>query len=454
MRRQIIYFFAVSTFLLFCFLPQAFSQIFQTVQINSSPNPVGSGARAVGMGGAFIAIADDATAASWNPGGLMQLERPEFSFVLSFDNRKKYIDSRSHREMSGTNRVYRDDLNYLSVAYPFRAFNKNMVVSLNYQRLYDFYDEMKFDYNFSSYLTGGGFLNVETRERFSQRGALKAFSPAFAIQITPRLSFGFTLNFWTNKLGFDNEWVVRRRTNANGYINTANRSLQVKGTRIYEEDNKDFEGFNFNLGLLWHVNRVITIGAVFKSPLIADVTRKTYNMSVTYPFGFGAAGPPAEFYDRDRIKIKFPMSYGLGIAFRLSDSLTISTDVYRTQWSDFYVRTKHGSSNPITGTSRREAHVKDTTQVRIGGEYLMIFEKTLVPIRLGFFYDPEPSYKNPDDFFGVSAGTGIMLGNNIALDCAYVYRFGRNVKGDAIGIERTKFDIDQHSVYFSMIFHF
>lgn len=34
------------------------------LQINSSPSKVGSGARALGMGSAFIAVADDATAAS------------------------------------------------------------------------------------------------------------------------------------------------------------------------------------------------------------------------------------------------------------------------------------------------------------------------------------------------------------------------------------------------------
>jgi hypothetical protein len=33
------------------------------------------------MGGAFIAVADDPTAASWNPGGLVQLESPEVSIV-------------------------------------------------------------------------------------------------------------------------------------------------------------------------------------------------------------------------------------------------------------------------------------------------------------------------------------------------------------------------------------
>ena len=59
----------------------AASQITQRLEIPSSPNPVGSGARALGMGGAFIAVADDATAASWNPGGLIQLETPEVSIV-------------------------------------------------------------------------------------------------------------------------------------------------------------------------------------------------------------------------------------------------------------------------------------------------------------------------------------------------------------------------------------
>ncbi|MFA4906625.1 MAG: PorV/PorQ family protein, partial [Candidatus Margulisiibacteriota bacterium] len=38
---------------------------------------VGIGARASGMGDAFVGIADDASAIYWNPGGLSQLKRPE-----------------------------------------------------------------------------------------------------------------------------------------------------------------------------------------------------------------------------------------------------------------------------------------------------------------------------------------------------------------------------------------
>ena len=41
----------------------------------------GAGARAYGMGGAFLARPDDATAASWNPAGLSYLRSPEVSLV-------------------------------------------------------------------------------------------------------------------------------------------------------------------------------------------------------------------------------------------------------------------------------------------------------------------------------------------------------------------------------------
>ena len=44
-----------------------------------SLNRAGSGARAAGMGNAFIAISDDGTAASWNPAGLAQLRQPGVS---------------------------------------------------------------------------------------------------------------------------------------------------------------------------------------------------------------------------------------------------------------------------------------------------------------------------------------------------------------------------------------
>jgi hypothetical protein len=44
---------------------------------------MGVGARALAMGGAFTAIADDATAAYWNPAGLVQIENIELTFMYA-----------------------------------------------------------------------------------------------------------------------------------------------------------------------------------------------------------------------------------------------------------------------------------------------------------------------------------------------------------------------------------
>ena len=55
-------------------------------------NFIGAGARARGMGGAFIGVADDATATSWNPGGLAKLEKPEASLVGLFETYSRVND--------------------------------------------------------------------------------------------------------------------------------------------------------------------------------------------------------------------------------------------------------------------------------------------------------------------------------------------------------------------------
>ena len=70
---------------------------------------MGSGARAMGMAGAFIAIADDATAASWNPAGLIRLERPEVSIVGAYFDRREDFSSDFHPEIDNPGKM--DDLN-------------------------------------------------------------------------------------------------------------------------------------------------------------------------------------------------------------------------------------------------------------------------------------------------------------------------------------------------------
>ncbi|MDY6864287.1 MAG: outer membrane protein transport protein [Thermodesulfobacteriota bacterium] len=440
---------------------QSTFDIIPAVKIASSPNPVGSGARAQGMGSAFIGVADDATAASWNPGGLMQLETPECSIVYDY-NYQDYHDD-------GTNNF--EKINYLSAAYPFRIFNKNMIVSLNYQRLYDFYmPTLGFSQNYNFIYPDGKRFIFSQDIKYQQSGSLRAFAPAYAIQITPRFSVGATFNIWTDDLAWDNGWNVSQEQKGSGIFrgNPVVTSLNIK------EEYEDMEAFNSNIGFLWDITNLITIGGVFKTPYKADF-KHTYETRSSQIFPFLSPG----YWSFNQLKYKedfemeFPMSCGLGMALRFSDNLTVGLDAYWTKWGQFLSSSKNRVKleqfppswppepiaqpsgkkvSPIDGrTSDQGRNVHSTIQSHIGMEYLFILEKTIIPLRLGVFYDPEPSHKDPDDFWGVSAGSGLMFYNRIIIDFAYIFRTGKDVKKDVAGFDM---DIDQHKFMLSVIYHF
>jgi long-chain fatty acid transport protein len=433
--------------------PASGQEITQQVRISSSPNPVGSGARAVGMGGAFIAIADDATAASWNPGGLIQLERPELSIVGSYFLRQEDYSSSSHPEAATDDSFDSADLNYLSAVYPFAVFGHNMVVSLNFQRLYDFTKDIDFTFTNRDRIDATAFSTLTQKIRFEQDGGLKTISPAYCIQITPRFSLGATVNFWTDQF-FENGWDEKYTAKGKGDLNIGGNSNPFTTNVRIEDEYSDLEGINFNIGFLWDLTPMITIGGVFKSPFTADLKhKKSTNISQEYTELPDATSSFSDKFKED-VEIDFPMSYGLGIAFRFSDAFTCALDIYRTEWGDFqYKDGKGNKTSPIDGRPASQSDIDPTHQVRLGAEYLLFLEKTIVPLRFGVFYDPQPAEGSPEDFYGFSLGSGVMIGPLI-LDAAYEYRFGNNVNGNVIGIPGTDADVAQHKILISAIYHF
>ena len=232
MKRIGTYFLIVAMLLVMLTPGLGISQTSQEAHVSGSPNPVGSGARALGMGGAFIGVADDATAASWNPGGLIQLETPEISMVVSFDQLYEDRDFSQNPGASGKYGLSLYDLNYLSVAYPFEFLEKNMVVSLNYQTLYNFNKKYNYDYQYSNRVSSHEDLNpiplvtlvidtttITQGDRltdFDSEGYLKALSPAIAIQVTPSFSLGVTLNYYHPELG--SKWKTSYFDKLNGTL--------------------------------------------------------------------------------------------------------------------------------------------------------------------------------------------------------------------------------------------
>jgi long-subunit fatty acid transport protein len=341
------------------------------------------------------------------------------------------------------------DLNFFSLAYPFNLFNRNMIVTLNYQQQYNMVKSQTLNLSQTVQVTDnvgvptGQSIHYPWISSYEQRGFLSTISPAIAFQVLPELYFGVTVNFWDDLLGACN-WK-------NSSISTVN----LNGNTSYYQQNSNykFSGRNINLGMMYSLKQKFNFGLVYKTAFNADLDTTTTVLQT--------GEPPATTSEKQTMSM--PASYGVGFAYRHSDNLSLSFDIYRTDWSEYSVTTARGVKNPLSGkyivafdpsltSSDMGGKPHDTTQVRIGGEYLVIDEKMTIPIRVGVYYDPEPGQAKVDNLFGVSLGSGVAI-RDIALDISYQYRWGNRVSGD---VQNSTFnsDISQHTIMTSLIYHF
>jgi len=395
---------------------------------------VGSGARAIGTN-AFLASADDATAASWNPGGLVQVELNEYSVVIDITDITENLSFGKHPEADGKNGISDTSINYFGFISSFEKYGYNMSFALTYQKLYSFNRSWTFNYI-------EDFPTIKRNEvwNYKQTGALSALGLSYCIEVLkPKLALGFTLNFWDNGLS-PNQW--KQTYDWEGEISIfGNDEIFHKHHKVEEYT---FDGFNLNLGLLWAVNYKLSIGAVLKTPFTADIfyTKNSWHTN---------QNSTSQALNE---RLKMPISYGVGFLYRFSDQLYIAADFYRIQWDDFIYIHKNGTETcPINNKAVSESDIDPTHQIRIGAEYLFLnkHNDSGIPIRAGIFYDPSPAEKNPDDYYGFSIGTGFIKNSIGSIDIAYQYRFGNNVATSGLDHLGFSQDIREHKVYLSMI---
>lgn len=454
------------------------------LRINSSPSQVGSGARALGMGGAFIAVADDATAASWNPGGLTQLERPELSLVYGWNFISEELGSTSRISPVDAGDIAFDEINYLSVAWPlpWTLAGRNFVVSLNYQRKYDFNRRLELQARGSTFL-GRALYRIASLDTtdvaFKQDGHLAALSPAFGFELTDRLSAGFAANIWDSRFVPGNEWesVTERRSVDRLFLHrrgVAGDILNVfAGRANTHEKYDDVEGINYTFGLLYKATQNLSLGAVYHTAYATDVDYRRINR-LRNPFG-------ADYYS-SQMRIEWPGAVGIGAAYRFpNEKLTLSLDVTRRNWERFIQSDERAGLgariSPLTGLYDWQTKVDPVYTIRLGGEYVFFnpahARQNLMPsLRAGLFYDPQPASGRqdrwwgvdqgdgePDPCYGATLGAGVLIKNRVNVDLAYIYRWGDDIRKDTLagaGVFERDFDsdTDQHQVFISTVVYF
>ena len=453
----------------------------QELEISVSPTPVGSGARAAGMGYAFVAIADDATAASWNPAGLVQLERPEISLAYMWNAVYDEFSASGHPEVNSRHNDQNLDVNYLSVVYPLPVLvlGRNVSVALKYQRKYDLSRSFSLDYSTAMASRSGTVTSSVLRLDFEQEGGLSTLTPAVAMELTHRLSVGAAFNFWESSFLNDNGWSQTSVTH--GFSLT--RGVPFLLSSRVKESYEDFSGFNMTLGGLWNFAEKWRIGVRYDTAFTgsADYRRE----GATIRMGLAAPGSPFALRIipqqlREKRYVRFPDSLALGLAWQRDDRLTLSFDVTRTDWNDFYVKLGSGARRSLVDFSTldnrwRRPRFQPTYTVRLGAEYVFIPREPreemnrLWTLRGGLFLDEEPAtgrttrFSVPadrgsgkaDQFYGFSLGAGLLLNNRVNLDAAYVLRYGSGVNKDFIrGVRGFEEDVVQHQVMLSTVIYF
>ena len=415
----------------------------QEFEIGTSPNPVGSGARAMGMGNAFIAIADDATAASWNPGGLSRLEKPELSFAGEVISLRESLSASLNSEGQNTQTLELADLNYASILFPF-YLKTNMAISLNFLKLFRFDKSLQFPITFPA--DGPGDIERRFDTDLEQKGTFSVLAPAYGINLTQRLSLGVTWNILNDTITQASAFEKKQTTNTTvTFGNLISRSNREETNRFEVED-----GDSYVIGGAYRFNKFWNLGIVIKPSYTLDVkhTRFIINRQDDPEGNNRTEDPPLDS------EFDFPAILGAGISWRPKDTLIVSSDVTWTDWSDFTFKEKNKKTNPISSRPVNEGKLDDTVTIRAGCEVLLIRDNHIIPFRFGFGYDPAPAIDNVDDFYTVNMGTGIQFLEHLNLDIAYEFRWGNNVNSDTFqGFDASE-DIRQHRVLASMIYYF
>jgi long-subunit fatty acid transport protein len=339
-------------------------------------NLIGAGARAEALGGAFIGVADDATAIFWNPAGLTQLERPEASIVWRLraenDDYSNITVLRSDRSVNDhyTWSDSRLGLNFGSLVLPFKFGSMPIVAAVGYQRQLDLVS----DWSYENY----NMLN---------KGSVETVTPALSVQIMPSVSLGAAANMWVGTHDLDEKYLYPfyyRLNDQSQHSNHAaphNLANVPDGLPNIRKQHLKYSGLNMVLSTMIDVETLMQ-----SLPLkLGIIVRMPFTLTLSGIQEIISGG--RSYYDAvtGRTMVEMPLMIGAGVSCRLTDQLMAAADFeyrgyHKSQYTDvqFMMDTNESSRLPVSQS------LKDLNQFRIGLEYRVAVKSMTVPLRIGY----------------------------------------------------------------------
>jgi hypothetical protein len=363
------------------------------------------GARSLGMGGAFLGLADDASAAEANPAGLTILRKPEITVEgRNYQEKQVFTTSGTFPDLQRTafsHYSQRIDATFASIVYPTKHFTigayyheplRNEGTGQVVPVTNTFTGRIKTDVpNFflpvdtSGNATGGPITSVQCDAL-----RLKSFPGCIEYTLFPFLSsvkiqektFGVALAFKVGAFSFG-ATARSQRFNETAFTFRVTptfdfSSISVQATSDIRKNNdvaKDKTDLTFTGGFKWAPNDRFSIGGVYKQG--AKFAAPTFVANEQTNFDFVKA------FDTT---FHMPDVYGAGVSFRPIPVLTINADAVRVKYSNLV--DNFVSINADVRKFDKAYTAADALEIHLGGEY---FFSTKIPfaVRAGAWRDPQ-----------------------------------------------------------------
>ena len=362
------------------------------------------GARSLGMGGAFLGLADDASAAEANPAGLTILRKPEISIeARNYEEQQLFTTSGTFPEVVRTPFTHYSDrvqVAFGSFVYPI----KNFTVGVYYHeplnnkgggvvapRFDDLTGEQESALPNFFLPAGGGAPISETECENLRRTSNNPFA-CLEYRVDPFVS---ALDVRQRTYGLAAAWQIHPKFSVGLNVrhqrfqeaaftfrfsqNFDPSSVSVQATAKQNDDGEleivEETDTTFGVGFKWAPTDKISVGGVYKK-----------GPQFTAPLFFAGAATNNEFLNVAETSFHIPDVAGLGVSVHPLPVLTINFDAVHVTYSNL-VDDFVASVADVRELNEDPFGADDVTELHIGAEYV-VTTKIPIALRAGIWRDP------------------------------------------------------------------
>jgi long-chain fatty acid transport protein len=365
--------------------------------------------RGTAICGAFVARADDASALFYNPSGITQLEGRQISNGIN-----TYTGLVDIHYPGGGMEAVKDKTWIVPNFYMSQQVTDKIWVGLGAFAPYGLGNEYRENWfgRYNMYHAEIACMEVNSNIAYKLNDS---FSVAFGMS---RQSFEML-----HKRKMSPKLMILSELPSTGSLLNSLNQLED----INQEINLDKPAYRFNVSFRYQINDKLSIGANYRSKVSYNLTGDVeyQNLPVSNPNYDSTANMGIELIKATltdaklAVDISLPDIYVFGVAYKLTEQLTVEADIVRTQWSTYNITNYHfqnglGDRSGLTEWSNVNCY-------RFGAEFQVNQQLTA---RLGYLFDESPLN---DDYIEFS-----LPGND------------RHLFTGGFGFKYNKFIIDGH----------